>query len=102
MDEAMERYQQLDLIYEEVKETGRLRTQKELRLGSWREEQGILINIGPGGEPLITSGFHRFAIVRLLNLRFPAQIGCVRYTALPWLPIFRAESLQTEYSASED
>ena len=58
--------------------------------GNFRERGGILVHIGSDGEPCFAgAGYHRFAIAKILNLRFPAQIGCVHIEALDHLDEYR-------------
>lgn len=86
-----ERYRCLDLIFEEAKRSGRLRTRKEIDSTSLREEGGVLMHIGPGGEPIFGgAGFHRFAIARILHIPLPCVVGTVDRSALPVYPRFRS------------
>ena len=90
MDDLIERYKKLDIVFNMIKKEGRFRTQKEINIKNFRESGGIYIHIGPGGEPIFGwGGCHRFAIAKVLGLRFPAQIGCVHPDAIPFLPGFR-------------
>lgn len=93
MEDVVRRYERLDSIFEQVRSEGRLQP----------DRGGPAIHIGPEGQPFFGGlAFHRFAMAWILNLRFPAQLGCVHHTALPWLPTFRAESPQRQHSAPED
>jgi hypothetical protein len=88
--ELLERYQALDRTFEQTRELGRLKTRQELDPRSFREEGGVLICIGKGGEPLLYSGFHRFSIALILEFPvIPAQLGYVDPTALHTLVQFR-------------
>ena len=85
-----ERYQKLDKIFEETKKLGRLKTRKELKKNSFREEGGIYIHIGPQGKPYFgQGGHHRFSIAKVLNIPFPAQVGIVHVDAISSLREFR-------------
>ena len=93
MDDIIERYKKLDNIYSTVKKEGRIKTRRELKYNNFREEGGILIHIGPSGELFFgMGGAHRMAIALILNLRIPAQIGCVHKSAIHLLPLLRKGS----------
>ena len=82
-DELKVRYKKLDHIYSQVEKDGRLKSQKELFNDNFREEGGVLIHIGPGGELYFgDGGNHRFAIGLILELALPAVLGCVHHTAI--------------------
>jgi hypothetical protein len=85
------RYQLLDELFETARREGRLRTRQELDAGAREEDGGILMHIGPQGEPAIgDGGKHRLLIARLLRLPIvPARIGYVHRDALPLLPDLR-------------
>lgn len=85
------RYERLDELFETVRRERRLRTRSELDPAVRDEDGGILIHIGPDGEPAIgDSGKHRMTIARLLGLTIvPARIGHVHRDALHLLPVFR-------------
>lgn len=86
------RYEKLDEIFKQIKEEGRLRTMEEIYPNNFREFGGVLIHVGPYGEPFFGGGgCHRFAIAYILNLPIPAQIGCVHVSALPYLDALRCE-----------
>ena len=95
INDIIKRYKKIDSIFEQVKQEGRLKTRKEINSKNFREVDGILIHIGPQGKPIFSGGgCHRFAMALILGLRFPAQIGCVHPSAIPFLPDFRRETLQ--------
>jgi hypothetical protein len=88
--ELIERFQALDRIFEETRKSRRLKTRKELDPTAYREEGGVLICLGKGGEPLLYNGFHRFAMSLILELPvIPAQLGYVDRSALGSLERFR-------------
>lgn len=89
------RYQQLDALYTSIQKTGRLNTRRELVPGNFREEGGILINIGPEGAPYFgRKGNHRLALAIAAKLEFiPAQLGVVHIDGLPALPSYRETPL---------
>jgi hypothetical protein len=90
IDDIVKRYKRLDLIFEQVKREGRLRTMKELRLGNFREQGGVLLHIGPDGELFFGGGgAHRFAIAYILKVPLPAQIGVVHVSAIDHLSKIR-------------
>jgi hypothetical protein len=88
--ELLERYRKLDRIFDETKNLGRIKTRRELEPRTFREEGGVLICLGKGGEPLLYNGFHRFSIALILELPvIPAQLGYVDPTALDSLERYR-------------
>lgn len=90
LPEVMNRYETLDRMFLQIQKEGKIRTRKELNPRNFREENGILIHIGPSGEPIVGDGFHRMAMALILNLPLiPAQIGCVYKDAIPFLQRFR-------------
>jgi hypothetical protein len=81
--EILIRYEKLDHIFNQIKKEGRLKSQSELSEGNFREKGGVLIHIGPNGEPYFgLKGNHRFAIAYILNIPFPAQIGLVHKSSV--------------------
>ena len=96
IEDLIERYRQLDYIYQQVKRENRIKAVKEFNPKAFREEDGILIHIGPFGELYIGGSFHRFAMALVLNLKIvPAQIGCIHSDALIYLSKLRSKSIKT-------
>jgi hypothetical protein len=93
IDDLVRRYNDLDLIFNQIKREGRLKTRKEINPGNFREKGGILIHIGPkGGLFFGGGGAHRFAIALTLQLKkIPAQVGYVHKSAIPFLPELRKQ-----------
>jgi hypothetical protein len=90
-DDLRERYVVLDRMFQQTRETRRLKTRKELDPKAFREEGGILVCIGPDGEPLLYDGFHRFGIALILELPLiPAQLGYVDRGAIGAVERYRA------------
>lgn len=85
------RYAQLDTMYGKVRKAGRLSTRQELIAGNFREEGGILINIGPDGVPYFGfKGNHRLAMAIAAGLdEFPAQLGVIHTDGLESLHYYR-------------
>jgi hypothetical protein len=85
------RYERLDELFEAVRRERRLRTRSELDPGARDEDGGILVHIGPDGEPAIgDSGKHRMTIAKLLGLAAVlARIGYVHREAVGLLPRLR-------------
>ena len=85
------RYERLDELFETVRRERRLRTRSELDPAARDEDGGILVHIGPQGEPAIgDSGKHRMTIAKLLGLDVvPARIGYVHRDALGLVPRLR-------------
>ncbi len=64
------RYGVLDAIIEEVRDTGRLRPQKQLSLSrSFRERGGIGVMVDSDGRFILCDGHHRFGIALALDLK---------------------------------
>lgn len=93
MDDVYLRYKKLDKIFEKIKSEQYFPTRKELNKNKFREQQGVLIHIGPNGEPYASGGAHRFAIAYVLNLTFPAQLGMVHKDGLRKLDQYRRSRL---------
>lgn len=90
MDDIIKRYDNLDVIYNQIEKEGRFRTMKEQNLKNFRESGGIIIHVGPEGELFLgVGGTHRFVIALILGLNLPAQIGCVHPGSIPLLPKLR-------------
>lgn len=90
MNDVIERYKNLDALFEEVKKEGRLKTRTEINPKAYREHGGILIHIGPNGKPYFgMGGAHRFAIAQILGIVMPAQLGIIHKSAIPLLPNLR-------------
>jgi hypothetical protein len=81
----------LDELYRRVKAEGRLRTREELFPRTFREDGGILVHIGPEGEPMIgDAGKHRLIIAKLAGvLSIPVQLGEIHVSALGRLNALR-------------
>ncbi|MCK0713472.1 hypothetical protein ACFO0U_05305 [Chromohalobacter sarecensis] len=96
-EDIVTRFESLDSIWADVKARGSLPPRNELKPGNFREIGGILVHIGPDGEPLFSgAGCHRFAMALMLEKRFPAQLGIIHKSALAKLPLLRrAESRES-------
>ena len=80
-----------DVLYEEVKKEGKLKTMKELKRRNFREEGGVLIHIGPKGKLYHgNAGNRRLSIAILLGLdMIPAMIGYVHKDGIKYMPGLR-------------
>ncbi|WP_148861667.1 hypothetical protein [Marinobacter fonticola] len=88
-----QRFETLDGIWAQVRDKGRFPSRRELVSDNYREIGGILMHLGPGGEPIFSgAGCHRFAMAMMLDTRFPAQVGCVHVSALDRLSEFRSRT----------
>ncbi len=89
--DIVNRYSRLDAIFETVSREGTLRTNKEIVPWVFREKEGVLFHLGPGGTLFFGgSGCHRFAMALVLGLTvIPAKTGCVHISAVPSLGKFR-------------
>lgn len=89
-EDVARRFEKLDAIWREVSARGRLPSQADLDPTNFREVGGILMHLGPDGEPVFSgAGCHRFAMALMLSEPFPAQLGLVHVTALEALAGFR-------------
>lgn len=87
------RFETLDAIWREIRERGSVPSRQELIPGNFREVGGILMHLGPGGEPVFSgAGCHRFAMAMMLDTPFPAQLGIIHVSALDRLPELRRSS----------
>ncbi len=92
LEDVERRYAALDDIWDDVRSRGRLPTRQELEPGTFREVGGVLMHLGPGGEPIFSgAGCHRFAMAMLLDASFPAQLGCVHVSALEQMAEWRSQ-----------
>lgn len=89
--QIIDRFRMLDEAYNHAKLTGALKTRSQLDPRAFREEDGILMHIGPGGHLVFGgNGFHRLAIAMCLGLRkIPVCVGVVDISAVPLLGQFR-------------
>lgn len=92
-EDLRRRYNQLDVLFEEIKRERAVKKQEEIDRWVFREKEGVYFHLGPGGSLFFGGGgCHRFAIALILGLtRIPAKIGCVHVTAFPRLRKFREE-----------
>jgi hypothetical protein len=89
-DDIVLRYKNLDAIFEQAKQEGRLRSREEIDPRHAWDKPGLVVHLGPYGLPFWSDhGYHRFAIASVLNLPLPVQIGLVHVTAIPHLHIYR-------------
>lgn len=91
IEDVKTRYRELDELYAHVKRAGGLNSRQEFIPGNFREEGGILVHIGPAGEPIFgKKGHHRLAIAMALNLRLiPVQLGATYQPAIKHLRHYR-------------
>lgn len=90
LQDVERRFEALDAIWADVRKRGSLPPRGELVAGNFREVGGILMHLGPGGEPIFSgAGCHRFAMALMLDAPFPAQLGVVHKTALDTLQRLR-------------
>ncbi len=89
-EDVIMRFNQLDDIWAEVKVRGSLPSRRDLDADNFREVGGILMHLGPGGEPVFSgAGCHRFAMALMLEAPFPAQLGVVHSSAISSLAEYR-------------
>ncbi len=91
-DDVVKRYNELDLIFEQVKKEGRFRKQNEIdkAFKSSRKHSQLMLLIGPNNNTFLHGGgWHRFAIGYILQLPVPAMISCVHESAIPYLKKYR-------------
>ena len=80
-NDYIKRYEDLDRIFEQVKKEGKLRKSKQLPI----------VHIGPNGKLYWGRGSaqHRTAIAHILGIPYRAKIGCVHFSAIPYLKEYR-------------
>jgi len=85
------RHKPLNDIYKQIVSDGRIKQQKELG-SAFRNMNGIRINIGPRGEPVVCDGgTHRLAMAIAASIQeIPATIGVVHYKSLETVEKYRA------------
>lgn len=83
LDDIVKRYENLDAIFEQVRQEGRLRRSFEVN-HAYRWGAGeIFVHVGPGGELFKGGeGMHRFAIALILDIPFPAHFSFVHVSAI--------------------
>ena len=84
LDDVVERYRNLDAVFDQVAHEGRLRSRSQLG-GRFREHGGVQIHIGRAGQPIFNGwgGCHRIAMALALGLpSMPVQVG-VAHAAAP-------------------
>ncbi len=92
-EDVIQRFDTLEQIWNASRQQGYLASQAQLEPDNFREVGGVLMHLGPGGEPVFSgAGCHRFAIAMLLDSPFPAQLGCVHISAIPVLQRLRSNS----------
>ncbi|EON90643.1 hypothetical protein MARLIPOL_17888 [Marinobacter lipolyticus SM19] len=90
-EDVAKRFQVLDAIWGDVSNRGSLPSRKDLEPTNFREVGGVLMHLGPGGEPIFSgAGCHRFAMALMMDRPFPAQLGVVHVSALANLRDYRA------------
>ena len=92
-DDIVRRYDNLDAIFEQAKTERSLRLKEDIDpILYWGKPQEHKVHIGPEGEPFLEEyGYHRFAIAYILKIPFPAQIGLVHISAIPYLDSYRKQ-----------
>lgn len=79
-NDIKQRYKNLDLFFEYLKNKGQWKTQSKLKNGlNYRENGGVYIHIGRNGEIISgNGGIHRLTIAKILEIKeIPAQLGVV-------------------------
>lgn len=83
IDDVVNRYRRLDVIYDQIRKDGRLRSSGEF---GWRfrETGGVVIHFDRNARPIASGrGAHRLAIARILHLRsLPAMLGVVHRASM--------------------
>ncbi len=83
-DDVVRRYERLDSLIAEVRQTGRLKAPREVYGPDDRSASGVYISIGRNGELFFGGrGSHRLAIAKLLRLPvIPATLAVVHPLAI--------------------
>lgn len=93
IEDVQARYRELDDLYHHVMRAGKLSSRQQFIPGNFREEGGILVHIGPDGEPVFgKKGHHRLAIAKALDLKMiPVQLGATFRPAIEHLSRYRSD-----------
>ncbi|MEX0605677.1 MAG: hypothetical protein WD623_11175 [Marinobacter sp.] len=90
LQDVEKRFDTLDAMWSEISARGSFPSRLEFIPDNFREVGGILMHLGPGGEPVFSgAGCHRFAMAMMLDTPFPAQLGIIHISALEHLPALR-------------
>ena len=84
-EDVVERYNELDKLFETLKKGEQFKTQYQLRgRKAFREKGGIYIHFNRHGNPVFGGGgCHRIAIAKILKLScIPVQIGAIHPAAI--------------------
>lgn len=101
LEDIVARYDQLDGIYASLRQGGSFKSVADLVPDSFREVGGVMMHIGPGGEPVFGGGgAHRFAMAKALGLEIPVQVGLVHETAIDRLDEYRSRNGHCDASRS--
>lgn len=95
MEDVKKRYANLDAIFMQVRDSGRLKSYREVApRATFRALGDIRIHVGPGAEPIFGgAGVHRLAMAKIAEVdSIPARIGVIHPSAIPDWCIFRARS----------
>jgi len=93
-DSLKKRYENIDLIYEDVKSTGKLKSRYEV-IKNWKylffERDGIIFHVDRNGQPIFAgSGWHRLCIALFLKVeKIPIQLGVIHPKGLKSLKHYR-------------
>ncbi len=87
IEDIEKRYLKMDEIFKQVKRENRLKPNDTIKKNCLLYRKvGSKIHIGPKGELFKGSGgMHRFAMAYILKIKYPAQIGLVHKSAIPYL-----------------
>ncbi|MBL7835052.1 MAG: hypothetical protein JNK18_13925 [Cyclobacteriaceae bacterium] len=82
--DILDRYDELDRVFEYVSRTRQLSPRKEINPDNFRETGGIYFHINRSGIPIFGGGgVHRFSMSKILNFTcVPAQLGVVHADAV--------------------
>lgn len=94
LSDVVERYRRLDVMYQQMRFEGRLRSRTELKQPGFRAMGEVYVHVGRAGKLLFGGGgCHRFAAARVIGLEcIPAQLGVVHRTAIHSWPAVAARS----------
>lgn len=84
VEEIRNRYARMDVLFEDIRRSGRMKTRTELDSYLRREHGGVYVHIARDGTPLKAGGgTHRLVIAKLLGLRrMPAHLGVIHAEAV--------------------
>ncbi len=95
IEEVKARYQNLDKVFEQARQDGRLRREDEITIDGFRGKAGYgSVHVGPSGTLYWSGGAqHRLGIAYILQVPMPARLGVVHVRGISRLRDLRRQEL---------